>query len=196
MADQTIEMIPARKEPSVRIEVIAGPHAGESWPVQIVDPVTIGRRPPANLRLPDDDGASGVHCKMEIDGNQLHVTDLESSNGTWLNGLRVQSGTVRPDDVIAIGQSEIRLSVLNPATPLRLKTVVSKQDSSSHPRGSKRVMGGREENASPRITDPETPSPPPSGHEQQHLMSKNSLSSDISGVIDHLEETVDGPSAN
>jgi serine/threonine-protein kinase len=116
MSDQTIELNPAKKRPSVRIEVVSGPHAGESWTVELDDPVTIGRRSPANLRLPIDEGLSGVHCKVEIDGMQLRVTDLGSSNGTRLNGLRVQSGTVRPDDVVAIGQSELQLSVLGGAS--------------------------------------------------------------------------------
>ncbi len=83
----------------------------------MLEPITIGRQAPANLRLPDDQVASGVHCKVEIDGQQLRVTDLKSTNGTRLNGLPVQSGTVRPDDVVAIGQSEFQLSMLDASEP-------------------------------------------------------------------------------
>lgn len=113
MTHQTIELNPTRKRPSVHITVISGPHAGESWTVELLEPITIGRQAPANLRLPEDQVASGVHCRIEIDGKQLRVTDLKSTNGTRLNGLSVQSGTVRPDDVVAIGQSEIQLSILD-----------------------------------------------------------------------------------
>jgi len=196
MADQTIEMIPARKEPSVRIEVIAGPHAGESWPVQIVDPVTIGRRPPANLRLPDDDGASGVHCKMEIDGNQLHVTDLESSNGTWLNGLRVQSGTVRPDDVIAIGQSELQLSLLSIPNHGDSKPVQSEKPSPSHSHGSTHVTGGPRKKKTTRITAPKTPTQVSPDGVHPRKISRNPQRPSGAGVTHDLEETIDGPGAD
>lgn len=112
MADQTIELNPTSHRPSIHIEVLSGPHAGESWTVESLEPITIGRQAPAHLRLPNDEGASGVHCRIEFDRGQLRITDLGSTNGTQLNGLPIQSGTVRPEDVIVIGQSEIALHAL------------------------------------------------------------------------------------
>jgi serine/threonine protein kinase len=115
MADETIELNPHKRPLFLRIEVVAGPHAGEAWTIEIVQPITIGRRDPSHLRLPNDESASGVHCRLDRAEGQLCVTDLDSTNGTHLNGLRIQSGTMRPDDVLTIGQSDIMVRSLGPA---------------------------------------------------------------------------------
>src|SRR5260370_5198250 len=53
----------------------------------------IGRGADCDLRLPDA-GISRHHCLIRVRGNEATVTDLGSSNGTYLNGQRVRSQAV------------------------------------------------------------------------------------------------------
>lgn len=140
----------------------------------MLDPIIIGRQAPSNLRLPDDQVASGVHCQVEIDGKQLRVTDLKSTNGTRLNGLPVQSGTVRPDDVVAIGQSELQMSLLDAAKP-----VDSRSQSSMPPDVSERE---------PDQTQIAAPYALPN---QSRDTLHRPPGSKGPGATDHLEETID-----
>jgi len=176
MTHRTIEESPRSKRPSVQIKVVSGPHSGESWTVEILDSITIGRQAPANLRLPDDQVASGVHCKVEIDGKQLRVTDLKSTNGTRLNGLPVQSGTVRSDDVIAVGQSQLQLSLLDVAKP-----VDSRSPSLSPPDAMKRQRAPDETQIAVRYALP---------NESRDTLDRPPGLKDPGGT-DHLEETID-----
>lgn len=72
--------------------------------------VTIGKDPGCTLVL-DDGFASGVHCRLVPRGGQLIVTDLDSTNGTWVNGLRVGSAEVGPGANLRIGGTEIAVEL-------------------------------------------------------------------------------------
>ncbi len=67
-------------------------------------PVTIGREEGNLLRL-NDERVSRFHAKVQVDGNDVIITDLESTNGTRVNGAPVQIRRIRPGDQISIGRS-------------------------------------------------------------------------------------------
>jgi pSer/pThr/pTyr-binding forkhead associated (FHA) protein len=70
-------------------------------------PVTIGRDPKADLQLCDC-YVSRQHCEIdELNGKPL-VRDLNSENGTFVNGETVQEAVVSPDDRITVGQTNFR----------------------------------------------------------------------------------------
>jgi pSer/pThr/pTyr-binding forkhead associated (FHA) protein len=49
-------------------------------------------------------GVSRMHCAIEIIDNQLHIADLGSTNGTFLNGLRIhEPRPLRNGDLLRIG---------------------------------------------------------------------------------------------
>jgi ABC-type multidrug transport system fused ATPase/permease subunit len=85
----------------------AGPEAGRS--VSLGRAVVIGRRD-GDVVL-DDELLSRSHVRFvpSLDGD-VEVTDLDSTNGTWINGRRID-GSVRmgPRDVITIGSSTLEL---------------------------------------------------------------------------------------
>jgi len=62
----------------------------------------IGRREDCDLRIPLGE-VSRKHCRLVKDAQELRVEDLGSSNGTYLNGNRVQESAVAPSDVLRIG---------------------------------------------------------------------------------------------
>ncbi len=66
-------------------------------------PVTVvGRGAEADLRLPDT-GVSRAHAELRVDGDRVQVVDLQSTNGTLVNGQRIQEAELRDGDRLDIG---------------------------------------------------------------------------------------------
>lgn len=68
--------------------------------------LTIGRSP-ANAIVIEDTAASREHCALERRGERWFLSDLESKNGTRLNGEAVKSMKLEPGDRIEIGLAKI-----------------------------------------------------------------------------------------
>ncbi|MBI2194668.1 MAG: FHA domain-containing protein [Planctomycetes bacterium] len=73
--------------------------------------LTIGRSPENELPI-SDSGLSRQHCRIFRDGNGFSLEDLESSNGTRVNGKRIDRCRLRAGDVIILGRMEIRFDWL------------------------------------------------------------------------------------
>jgi hypothetical protein len=63
---------------------------------------TIGRRPDNDIVL-SDRAVSGRHARIELTGGQVTIQDLDSTNGTFVNGRRVVTHSLQDGDMIAIG---------------------------------------------------------------------------------------------
>jgi pSer/pThr/pTyr-binding forkhead associated (FHA) protein len=66
--------------------------------------VTIGREEGNSVQL-NDERVSRFHLKIQDDESRLVLTDLESTNGTKVNGETVQLWVLRPGDVVQLGRS-------------------------------------------------------------------------------------------
>lgn len=64
----------------------------------------IGRGSVADVRI-DDTGISRAHAEITVDGVLATLTDLQSTNGTNVNGKRVSRAALRHGDVIRVGRS-------------------------------------------------------------------------------------------
>lgn len=88
--------------------------------------IIIGRSEENDLVLPQTD-VSRRHAKIGFDGLRLMVEDMGSSNGTRINGLRIQQAAeLRHQDVLGIGRQasfnvKIRLTASNAAATLHLQ---------------------------------------------------------------------------
>jgi general secretion pathway protein E len=71
-------------------------------------PVTIGRHP-ENTVVISDPASSRRHCVIEKNGTGWRLRDLNSSNGTRLNGLVVETCRILPGDIVTIGGTRIVL---------------------------------------------------------------------------------------
>jgi pSer/pThr/pTyr-binding forkhead associated (FHA) protein len=72
-------------------------------------PVTIGRSGDNTIALGGDDFASGHHARIESQRDGVWILDLESTNGTLVNGEPVQGRRqLREGDIIQIGDTELR----------------------------------------------------------------------------------------
>jgi hypothetical protein len=99
----------SRKRRAVRLVVQRSPSLGEGdeFPINSA-PVTVGRDGQNDLVLADDDFASARHARIEVRGDGVWVQDLDSTNGTYVNGTRV-AGAQRLDagDVLRVGATDL-----------------------------------------------------------------------------------------
>jgi pSer/pThr/pTyr-binding forkhead associated (FHA) protein len=70
----------------------------------LAPPVTIGREEGNTIQL-NDERVSRFHVKIQEDHDQLVLTDLESTNGTKVNGEDINLRILRFGDMIALGRS-------------------------------------------------------------------------------------------
>ena len=100
---------PARR--AVRLVVQRSPslEEGGAFPLNSA-PVTVGRGGQNDLVLDGDEFASSRHARIEVRGDGVWVQDLESTNGTFVNGSRV-AGAQRLDDgdVLRVGETDLRV---------------------------------------------------------------------------------------
>lgn len=74
----------------------------------------IGRSNDVDFRLPDT-GVSRHHAEITWDGQQAIVVDLQSTNGTSINGMRIDNWLLADGDVITVGHSNIEVRITTPA---------------------------------------------------------------------------------
>jgi len=94
---------------SVRLVVRRSPSLedGAEFPLNSA-PVTVGRGGQNDLVLSGDEFASARHARIEPRSDGVWVQDLESTNGTYVNGSRV-AGAQRlgPGDVLRVGETDL-----------------------------------------------------------------------------------------
>lgn len=79
--------------------------------IDVFGGVTIGRAAEADVRI-EDRFASGIHCRVHSRGNSYFVEDLDSTNGTYLNGGDLHGESPLNDmDEIRIGDTELRFEL-------------------------------------------------------------------------------------
>lgn len=69
------------------------------------DVITVGRSPENAIQI-DDPSVSGRHARLEMVDGEYHLKDLESTNGTRVNGQPIQSILLRQGDRIRVGKVE------------------------------------------------------------------------------------------
>ncbi|GHT46216.1 peptide-binding protein [Planctomycetales bacterium] len=87
----------------VTIRVLDGPERGRTFH-QVAAPVTIGRESGNFIQL-SDERVSRYHIKIHEHSGVMLLTDLQSTNGTKVNGETVHTWQLRPGDLITVGQS-------------------------------------------------------------------------------------------
>jgi pSer/pThr/pTyr-binding forkhead associated (FHA) protein len=87
----------------VTIQILDGVDRGKVFQ-RISTPISIGREEGNSVQL-NDERVSRYHAKIQEDQGQLVLTDLESTNGTRVNGEPVPLTILRVGDRIALGRS-------------------------------------------------------------------------------------------
>jgi pSer/pThr/pTyr-binding forkhead associated (FHA) protein len=87
----------------ITLRVLDGADRGRVF-ADIPTPLTIGREEGNPIQL-NDERISRFHLKIQEDQEQIVLTDLQSTNGTKVNGESVPVWVLRPGDVIALGRT-------------------------------------------------------------------------------------------
>jgi diguanylate cyclase (GGDEF)-like protein len=101
--------VPEKKrstEERAYVIVLSGQNVGEMYKLS-GEQITLGRGGSADVRLVDE-GISRFHCRIRSEGGHMVVEDLESRNGTFLNGERVTTARKLEDgDKIQVGRTTV-----------------------------------------------------------------------------------------
>ena len=87
----------------ITLRVLHGADRGKVFE-RLPTPVTIGREEGNSIQL-NDERISRFHLKIQDDHDKIVATDLESTNGTRVNGEEIHVRIVRSGDMIALGRS-------------------------------------------------------------------------------------------
>lgn len=96
---------------------------GHGTPVELVAPgKTIGHGV-ANDIVIDKDGVNGFHADIQVDGDVVSITDINTATGTMVNGEKISGPTtLRAGDVVTV--QGIKLEVVDAAAPVGGRTLV------------------------------------------------------------------------
>jgi len=91
--------------------VIAGPQIGRVFTFEQHETFMIGRSEDSHFCLPQDRYFSRHHCILEIAPPQCFMRDLGSTNGTFVNGIRVETCYLKSGDRIQGGETVLEVEV-------------------------------------------------------------------------------------
>ena len=86
--------------------VLEGKARGSEWELPS-DSHVIGRGPGVDVPLVDD-AASGHHAAIELAGDGFKIRDMGSTNGTFVNGSRVEAADLKHGDKITVGEHTLQ----------------------------------------------------------------------------------------
>ena len=89
----------------VTLKILHGADRGKVYE-DLAPPLTVGREEGNDIQL-NDERVSRCHFKVQRDNDRLVLTDLDSTNGTKVNGVECQLKILRHGDLIAVGRSLI-----------------------------------------------------------------------------------------
>lgn len=90
-----------------------GPDPGKSLDLDEGDSAVVGRSSDCDFVL-SDPGVSRRHCELEVRDGRLHFRDLDSANGTFLDGERQESGTIDDGQELLVGPVRLRCRAVAP----------------------------------------------------------------------------------
>jgi len=114
-AGQATQAFPAGTAPyptgqtGTNLQVTAGPLVGQAFYLTEGQSILIGRAPEAQVSVPSDTFISRRHALISLRGGVPIIQDQGSSNGTLVNGQRVVEQSLRPGDIIQMGETQIRV---------------------------------------------------------------------------------------
>jgi serine/threonine protein kinase len=108
--------------PKVVLHVTEGPQSGERFEFTDHQTCIIGRSPEAQIRLSENRRFSRFHCRLEVKPPSAIVVDLRSTNGTRVNGQRVETASLHDGDIVTVGDTAFTVSIAIPKEAPQLST--------------------------------------------------------------------------
>ncbi|MCE9578116.1 MAG: sigma 54-interacting transcriptional regulator [Deltaproteobacteria bacterium] len=101
-----------------RVEVTAGADAGLIRDIETTV-IRIGARRGNDVQLTDAK-VSGLHCEIRLDDRGYRLRDLDSTNGTFVAGLRINDVYIQPGTLIAVGSTRMKFEPLGESVEVEL----------------------------------------------------------------------------
>lgn len=92
----------------------------------------LGRNPTNDFRV-SDPSISSFHAELMVDGEDIRVRDLGSTNGTFIDDKKTDEGTLKPENVLRLGNVRFQLEevlvtpIQHPSSPEAAVQQVSKE---------------------------------------------------------------------
>ena len=113
---------------TIRLTVLTGPHKGTRFCTRGLNACLVGRSAECHMRFcgeARDLAISRVHCQLLLDPPFVRIQDMNSSNGTYVNGRKVTesqeaeaaAGVARDGDIITVGDTTMLVNVLDCSEP-------------------------------------------------------------------------------
>lgn len=106
----TITRLEAEPRPAAVLVVKMGTKDGLKYPVSKRG-IIIGRRRTSDIRI-EDTNVSRVHASIDCVDDDYYLTDLGSTNGTYVNGVSIHKRKLVPGDLIRIGTTILEFRVV------------------------------------------------------------------------------------
>jgi DNA-binding NtrC family response regulator len=108
-ATSRISARPSMRIWSLELVVVDGPSRGASASVD-TGSARIGSAQGNDLTIADPT-VSRVHCELVTRGDSISLRDLGSTNGTYVEGVRLRDGEIPPGAIVRVGSSAFRVDV-------------------------------------------------------------------------------------
>lgn len=96
--------------PPTRLLVLVSAELGQGRTIEVTVPTVVGRDATSGIRVEHDEFASARHARIEPRPNGAWVDDLGSTNGTFVNGTKLERAQLaKAGDVIRIGETELQV---------------------------------------------------------------------------------------
>ncbi len=98
----------AKNEPRFALRFISGKYQGGEYPLAEGQEIVIGRSSELDMVLVEE-MVSRKHARIALTDGTINIEDLGSTNGTFVNGEKVQQGTLREGDRVLIGTNILKV---------------------------------------------------------------------------------------
>jgi two-component system, NtrC family, response regulator HydG len=108
------------------LRVAEGPDAGKAFALDasLPSPALIGQSPACDVRLTDRE-VSRRHASIEQIGQRLRITDLGSTNGTFVDGVAIVEAFLRGDETLRMGSTAFRVEHADASAGVKLPPATS-----------------------------------------------------------------------
>jgi hypothetical protein len=103
-------------KPQFALRFISGKYQGGEFPLRKNREIIIGRSSDLDMVLVED-MVSRRHAKISTTDSEIFISDMGSTNGTFVNGEKVSRSRIQEGDRILVGTSIIKMVAVDPAAP-------------------------------------------------------------------------------
>ena len=107
-----------------RLVVLSEGFTGRAYDLK-VEKTTVGRVEDNAFQIPDA-SVSSHHCEVILQGEEVLIRDLNSTNGTFINDQPVTEAVLKPSEKLRLGNIELRLETAPASAPAPAKKVLDR----------------------------------------------------------------------